>query len=237
MAALQGPFPILKLPEGLLDRVAGCLELWDLAAARSACRAMRAAAGRRARRLCFSPISMLCEHGSDGYVQVGHDLATGCWLRAAHSQAVHSPPPTQKRRPTSFQLFPNAREVVLQPWDSVYPKKGESVELHLQVLGVFRLPGAPADAAAARAALAGVTRLEMAKGVLDPTGLAAALLHLPRLRAVSLLCADCSECGSDAVGADLVAALAGCPRLESLEWDLQGRSATGAPGHAVPLVE
>jgi hypothetical protein len=65
----QGPFPILQLPEGLLDRVVGCLEFWDLAAARSACRGLRAAAGRRARRLVFSPANLMCE--SDGNVQVG----------------------------------------------------------------------------------------------------------------------------------------------------------------------
>jgi hypothetical protein len=71
MAQCSGPFPILQLSEGLLERVIGCLDLWDLAAARSSCGALRAAAGRRARRLCFSPKSLLCERGGDGYVQVG----------------------------------------------------------------------------------------------------------------------------------------------------------------------
>jgi hypothetical protein len=72
MAQCSGPFPILQLSEGLLERVIGCLDLWDLAAARSSCGALRAAAGRRARRLCFCPTSLLCERGGDRYVQVGN---------------------------------------------------------------------------------------------------------------------------------------------------------------------
>jgi hypothetical protein len=65
------PFPLFKLPTGLLDRVVGCLELWDLAAARAACQTLRAAAGRRATRLVFSPASLQCERGApDEYVQV-----------------------------------------------------------------------------------------------------------------------------------------------------------------------
>jgi hypothetical protein len=68
------PFPLFELPAGLLDRVVGCLELWDLAAARAACQTLRAAAGRRARRLVFAPATLLCEHGGDSFVQVrsGH---------------------------------------------------------------------------------------------------------------------------------------------------------------------
>jgi hypothetical protein len=67
----MAPFPIFSLPEGLLDRVVGCLDLWDLAAARAACPALRAAAGRRARRLSFSPWTLQRERGEDEYVQVG----------------------------------------------------------------------------------------------------------------------------------------------------------------------
>jgi hypothetical protein len=126
--------------------------------------------------------------------------------------------------PTSFHLFPNAHEVVLTPCDDVYGENAPYVELHLEVLALFRLPRAPAEAAAARAALAGVTRLEVSCGVLGPAQLAAALLHLPGLRAVSLLLSwnesSVGERGPDALGSDLVSALAGCPRLESLEWEL-----------------
>jgi hypothetical protein len=63
------PFPICELPAGLLDRVVGCLELWDLAGARAACQTLRVAAGRRATRLVFSSPSLECERGGD--VQVG----------------------------------------------------------------------------------------------------------------------------------------------------------------------
>jgi hypothetical protein len=69
MAESPGSFPLFKLPTGLLDRVIGCLELWDLAAARSACKTLRAAAGRRATRLVFSPASLQDER--DSYAQVG----------------------------------------------------------------------------------------------------------------------------------------------------------------------
>jgi hypothetical protein len=246
MAAFQGPFPILQLPEGLLDRMIGCLELWDLAAARAACRAMRSAAGRRARRLCFSPLKMQCEHG---YVQVGCGqprqgllLVRGgtlahCRPPAARmlserqgmhpSRPLPSPHPPQTARPTSFQLFPNAREVELQPREWVYPEGNLPFKLRLDVPAVFRLPEAPADAAAARAALAGVTRLEVLGGVLDPEQLAAVLLHLPGLRAVSLVCNECSIVEGGAV-ADWAAALASCPRLESLEWYLTGWLPAGA---------
>jgi hypothetical protein len=78
-----GPFPLAQLPAGLLDRVVGHLELWDLAAARAACGAMRAAAGRRARRLAFSPASLQCESGGgDQFVQVRGGYCAvqrGCW--------------------------------------------------------------------------------------------------------------------------------------------------------------
>jgi hypothetical protein len=258
-------FPILQLPDGLLDCVAGGLELWDLAAARSTCRALRAAAGRRARRLVFSPANLMCERGADGWVQVGPtwrvmggrrlprrlrgrgtmqstplcvaappppDVLSEC--RGTHAPARPCTPPCpQKGCPTSFQMFPNAREIELQPRDKVHPKEGESLELRLDVPGLFRPPGAPADAAAARAALAGVTRLEVLSDTLEPAELAAALLHLPGLRAVSLLACDeleVGERGVDAFGSDLLAALAGCPRLESLEWDLAGWLKKGAPG-------
>jgi hypothetical protein len=232
--APPGPFPLFSLPEGLLDNVVGFLDhQWDLAAARAACQALRAAAGRRARRLVFSPLS-LCESGGDDRVQVGRgQLRRGRRLRetgegggkgfcttlllpstppTAAAKGDQSPAPphpcSQERRPTPFQLFPNAREVVLKACD--------------EVLGIFRLPNTPADAAAARAALAGVTRLEASDGLLEPAQLAAALLHLPGLRAVSLTGTDC-DAGwrADAFGRDLVVALAGCPRLESLEWSLE----------------
>jgi hypothetical protein len=253
---LEDPFPILQLPEGLLDRVVGGLELWDLAAARSACRALRASAGRRARRLRFSPVSLQCESGGDGYVQVGRGSlapkggrltpggvraqqavqprqAAQRMPREAPPRAPSPPRYPQKRQPTSFQLFPNARELVLRMCELVYPDGARSLasirQLRLKVPRVFRLPGAPAEAAAARAALAGVTRLEVSGGVLDPAHLAAVLRRLPGLRALALACEDwCNEereeedgqAWPDALGLDLVAALAGCPRLESLEWDL-----------------
>jgi hypothetical protein len=71
MDAIPGPFPLLKLPAGILDVVVGHLELWDLAAARAACGALRTAAGRRAHRLVFSPASLQCESGGgERYVQV-----------------------------------------------------------------------------------------------------------------------------------------------------------------------
>jgi hypothetical protein len=94
---------------------------------------------------------------------------------------------------------------------------------------VFRLPRAPIDAAAARAALAGVTRLEV-RGYLERAQLTAALLHLPGLRAVSLLC-DCElrQPGeADEIGDDLVATLAACPALESLQWQVDGCMPEGA---------
>jgi hypothetical protein len=69
--AQPGPSRLLRLPDGLLDNVVGCLELWDLAAARAACRALRASAGRRARRLAFTPASTLRERSGYGFVQVG----------------------------------------------------------------------------------------------------------------------------------------------------------------------
>jgi hypothetical protein len=261
-----GPCPFDRLPFPILDRVVGGLELWDLAAARSACRALRAAAGRRARRLCFSPASLQCELGGGAYVQVACSASrTGAGLRDtggggrgrrcmrtqqrdAPSRAAtcaapvpHALSPPQKRRPTDLQLFPNAREVVLKAREVVSMTKARRFKLRLAVLGVFRLPGAPADAAAARAALAGVTRLGL-DGLFKPSELAAAVLHLPGLRAVSLVCNGCGvgACGADrryaqadgadALASDLLAALAGCPRLESLEWDLQGWHPEGAAG-------
>jgi hypothetical protein len=110
--------------------------------------------------------------------------------------------------------------------------------LDLDVPRAFHLPRARADAAAARAALAGVTRLEVSGGEPDAAQLAAAVLRLPGLRAVSLVHDECDvgERGDDALyvgpgalGSDLLDALAGCPRLESLEWDLRGWLSNGAP--------
>jgi hypothetical protein len=109
------------------------------------------------------------------------------------------------------------------------------------VPALFRPPAAPAaDAAAARAALAGVTRLEV-RGYAERKQLAAALLHLPGLRAASLVCAcEAGAFDSDEARAHLVAALARCPMLESLEWraggflsrGAQGSGGAGAPGAA-----
>jgi hypothetical protein len=137
-------------------------------------------------------------------------------------------PSPQKRCPTAFHLFPNAREVVLEALVRPHLAGGvaaaSSLEAPMQrveVLDALRLPVAPAEAAAARAALAGVTRLEVCNGHLERTMLAAALLCLPGLREVSLL--DCvlwweGELRTvDQAGSDLVAALSWCPRLESLE--------------------
>jgi hypothetical protein len=142
----------------------------------------------------------------------------------------------QKRLPTSFHLFPNAREVVLKPFDTVYRKKAPAsyVSLHLDVPALFRLPAAPADAAAARAALAGMTLLGVLGGEPDPGLLAAALLHLPGLRAVELSCGECDAFefgGPDALGSRLVDVLAGCPRLESLKWNLGGLHLAEHRGH------
>jgi hypothetical protein len=125
----------------------------------------------------------------------------------------------------------------------------------VEVAGVFRLPSAPADAAAARAALAGVTRLEVRGRRVERAQLAAALAHLPGLRALSLVCAfevgpprEADVLGADELmsddddelagyvdeyddlGIDLVAALARCPSIESLEWEIDGRKPTGALG-------
>jgi hypothetical protein len=129
----------------------------------------------------------------------------------------------------------------------------------VEVADVFRPPTAPADAAAARAALAGVTRLEIRGHHNEPEQLAAALAHLPRLRAAALACDfevgppreapprgadelgadelsdDADELGHfadeyDDLGADLVAVLAGCPSIESLDWEVTGRKPTGALG-------
>jgi hypothetical protein len=95
----------------------------------------------------------------------------------------------------------------------------------LDVPGLFRLPSVPAEAAAARAVLAGVTRLEVCDGIVEPAQLSAALLCLRGLRAVSLLCCgwDREQWTAGELGADLVAALAWCPQLESLEWDVEWR--------------
>jgi hypothetical protein len=103
----------------------------------------------------------------------------------------------------------------------------------VHVPGVFCLPSALADAAAARAVLAGVTRLEM-RGRLDECAqLAAALRHLPGLRAVSLTgnCVIKQQRDVDGLGEDFVATLAGCPAIDSLEWKFYGwSSALGASG-------
>jgi hypothetical protein len=152
----------------------------------------------------------------------------------------------QKSCPTSFQLFPNVRDVVLVPSQRLR-LAGGAVEVEaatdepdsnpeaapqqveVDVLAVFLLPDAPANAAAARAALAGVTRLAVRGGVVESAALAAALASLPGLRAVSLL--DC-ECGPRLwwPGGHPAAALECCPRLESLDWDVWQRHPRGAYG-------
>jgi hypothetical protein len=235
-------FPLFQLPPGLLDLildlVVGCLDYWDLAAARSASRALRAAAGRRATRLVFFPASLQRESDGDLYVQVevivwasGHCTchAIGDHSRGRQKRCPRPPPAPQKRCPTAFQLFPNAREVVLTPSDV---ESSTEVIRRADVLDVFRPPTAPADAAAARAALAGVTRLEMRGSYVERGELAAALLHLPGLREVSLSFE--SEIGqlleADELGDDLVATLAACPAIESLEWEVVGCWPSGAPG-------
>jgi hypothetical protein len=146
-------------------------------------------------------------------------------------------PPSQKRCPTAFHLFPNAREVALTLSDK---------ELFLantirrvDVLRLVRLPSAPADKAAARAALAGVTRLEVHGVFNERAQLEAALRHLPGLREVALM-----GCGSaiehpdeaDELSEALVAALAWRPSIESLEWEVygwlrMGLAGEGAQGH------
>jgi hypothetical protein len=143
------------------------------------------------------------------------------------SRALARPPP-QKSCPTAFQLFPNARTIVLVPSGVDYPTDST---WHVEVLDVFRPPRAPADAAAARAALAGVTRLEVRNGFLEPAQLAAALLHLRGLREASLACfCEVAACDAAEAGECLVAALAGCPGLESLEWRISGEESQGAQG-------
>jgi hypothetical protein len=103
---------------------------------------------------------------------------------------------------------------------------------HVDVLDLLRLPGAPADVAAARAALAGVTRLEVRGGAIERSQLSAALLCLRGLRAVSLLACewDGGQRPAGQPGSDAVAALAWCPRLESLEWDVRAQDPRGAYG-------
>jgi hypothetical protein len=272
MDASAGAFPLLELPAGLLDRVVGSLELWDLAAARAACGAMRAAAGRRARRLAFSPATLQCESGGSGhYVQVRGlpCMAEGLLWRGVGggatsrrqppdrkaSLAFPRRPDSQKRCPTAFQLFPNAREVMLVASDVHYQSR---TIRRVEVAGIFRPPSSPADAAAASAALAGVTRLEIRGRRVERQQLAAALAHLPGLRAASLVCAfevgppreadelaggaadelmsdDSDELGGfadeyDDLGVDLVAMLAVCPLIESLHWEIERRKPTGALG-------
>jgi hypothetical protein len=234
MAENPDPVPLYQLPTGLLDRVVGCLELWDLAAARAACQTLRAAAGRRATRLVFSPASLQDERSGNRHKQVGHcqraavahgavsrrPCAAATARKPRPSRALARPTP-QKRCPTAFQLFPNAREVVL-----VAPKDDNvcGATRPIDVPRVFRLPSAPADAAAARAALAGVTRLELRGERFDQAQLAAALLQLPGLRAV--VCG----CEMGAWRPEVAAALAGCPGLESLEWRVTGQESQGAQG-------
>jgi hypothetical protein len=113
----------------------------------------------------------------------------------------------------------------------------------VEVAEVFRPPSAPADAAAAHAALAGVTRFQIRGCCLGRGQLAAALAHLPGLRAASLVCGfevepprEADELAGSAVdehdklGNDAVAALAGCPSIGSLEWVVDGKHPTGASG-------
>jgi hypothetical protein len=125
---------------------------------------------------------------------------------------------------------------VLEACEEVHPDNDEAcLTLRLDVPGVFRLPSAPAKEAAARAALAGVTRLGMLGDMLDPSQLAAALLHLPGLRAVSLACGDCIA-DPELFGLGLVDALAACPWLESLEWEPEGPPQSGAQGSGLAIV-
>ncbi|KAI8473703.1 MAG: hypothetical protein J3K34DRAFT_173585 [Monoraphidium minutum] len=105
---------------------------------------------------------------------------------------------------------------------------------HLSVPAALAPPAARAAAAAARAALAGVTRLEVAPGwrpwgtprreystgILDPSRLAAAVLYLPGLRAITLRC-TCDVATFEYEGAAVAAALSGCPNLESLHWEME----------------
>jgi hypothetical protein len=148
-------------------------------------------------------------------------------------------PLSQKRCPTAFQLFPNAREIVLRPCERTATRD----RWRLEVADAFRLPSKPADAAAARAALAGVTRLEVRGGGVEHAHLAAALLHLPGLRAVTLSCEywavsqdelaaseDDSSSEDIELSADLVAVLAACPSIESLDWNVAGWVSGGAWG-------
>jgi hypothetical protein len=253
----QGDPPFRNLTDDLLDRVIESLDLWDVAAARLACRALRVAAGRAARRLfAFAPATLLCERGGDGFQQARAAAllrrAAGWGQHAAllvstSKKCVHlhptlrAAPPfaLQKRWPTSFQLFPNAREVVLDPSQRLRLAGGGVVEeayapevplRYADVLDVvFRLPSAPAEAAAARAALAGVTRLEVQGGALDPRQLPAALLHLPGLRAVSLKCGNVVQDEQEAkyLGMYLACTLCTCQSLESLEWRVAWRQPTG----------
>jgi hypothetical protein len=189
----------------------------------------------------------------------------GGWRKACLPR-IPRLPDSQKRCPTAFQLFPNAREVVLvaSDWETRTIRR-------VEVAGVFRPPSAPGDAAAARAALAGVTRLEVLGDCNERAQLAAALAHLPGLRAASLVCGvevqpleappgeappgeapplEADELGADDLsdafgelghfghfvdecddlGVDLVAVLAGCPSIESLEWEVEGKASTGALG-------
>jgi hypothetical protein len=71
-------FALFKLPLSLLDLVVGRLDLWDRAAARSACRGLRAAVARRAKRLLFSPPTLQSESDGD---QVGLQRAAMAWGR------------------------------------------------------------------------------------------------------------------------------------------------------------
>jgi hypothetical protein len=236
--AVAKSIPICELPDALLDRVVGCLELWDLAAARSACQALRAAAARRARRLVFTPASLECESG-DG-MQVGTVGVTAGPGGRRHVAAppqpagptasrAPPPPPPQKDCPTAFQLFPNARDVVLVACDV---EGATHATRHLDVPDLFFPPSAPADAAAARAALAGVTRLEVRGPYVFCGQLEDALEHLPGLRAVTLaFSCESRHPSEDGDRCDnLVAALAARPSIESLHWTTHLAGASGSKG-------
>ncbi|KAI8476943.1 MAG: hypothetical protein J3K34DRAFT_516200 [Monoraphidium minutum] len=218
-------FPLIDLPPPILQRVARSLERWDLAAARAACSALRATANAHAQRLVITPHSLAAEQPQ------------------SYTSSI-------KTRPTDLHLFPSIRSLTLVPsavLPGQYPPYGYGRAAfmatqpgaaprgdpstapqthHLSAPAAFAPPAPPAAAAAARRALAGVARLEVAwRGPgehphLDPSRLAGALAYLPGLRSV-VLRVTCEITTEDDDGALVMAALAACPGLESLDWDVE----------------
>jgi hypothetical protein len=123
-----------------------------------------------------------------------------------------------------LQLSPNAREVALELFEA---EPCTHASRRVDAPGASRLPAptrrSHADAAAARAALAAVTRLEVDGEHVKRAHLEAVLRRLPGLREVSLVC-DCvmGAWNAEKAAAYRGAALAGCPGLESLEWRMRG---------------